>query len=176
MELSSREVWALIHGIGLGAIYLLAFTAGWTWLRSYRSDLMTVEGIDVRYRRMVPRVWLLTIVCWLTCFTGMFIVYPWYRAVPPEGANLELFPQAFLQQDADTAAWHSFGMEWKEHVAWLSPILATCVAAVATMYGPALAKNSLLRRSLMLFHLLAFLAATVAGLFGALITKAAGVR
>jgi len=176
MDLTSREFWGLVHGIGLGSVYLLAFSAGWTWLRSYRADLVTPTGVEVRHRRMVPRVWLLAVICWLTCLTGMFVVYPWYRAVPPEGADLHLYPQAFLKQRPGTAGWHSFGMEWKEHVAWLSAILSTAVAAVATRYGPALAGNVTLRRSLMLFHLLAFLAAGVAGLFGALITKAAGVR
>jgi hypothetical protein len=70
-------------------------------------------------------------------------------------------------------------MKWKEHAAWLPAILSTAVAAVATRCGPALAGNATLRRSLMplmLFHLLAFLAAGVAGLFGALITKATGVQ
>ena len=176
MHLTDREIWALIHGIGLGAVYLLAFAGGWTWLRSYAPELATAKGLEVRHARMVPRVWLLAAVCWLTCLTGLFVVYPWYRSIPPVGANLQAYPQASLARSPETAGWHTFGMEWKEHVAWLAPILSTMVAAVATMYGPGLARNHQLRRALMLFHVLAFVAAAVAGLFGALITKAAGVR
>ena len=29
MELTSREFWALIHGIVLGGAFLVAFTGGW---------------------------------------------------------------------------------------------------------------------------------------------------
>lgn len=29
MELTSREVWTLIHGMGLGALFLLAFAGDW---------------------------------------------------------------------------------------------------------------------------------------------------
>jgi len=42
--------------------------------------------------------------------------------------------------------WHTFGMEWKQHVAWLAPMLATLVAYVALRYGPALAYEEHLYR------------------------------
>ena len=108
--------------------------------------------------------------------TGTYIVYPWYRAKPPEGADLTLYPRSFLKANPNLALWHSFGMEWKEHVAWFSPILATVVAFIVWRYGEALAENDRLRRMITTLFVLAFLTAGVAGLLGALITKVAPVR
>jgi hypothetical protein len=51
--------------------------------------------------------------------TGTRVVYPWYRDPAPDS------PRSVLLADEATVDWHEFGMEWKEHVAWLSPILAT---------------------------------------------------
>jgi hypothetical protein len=67
---------------------------------------------------------------WVTVVTGTWIVYPWYRAKPPAEASTLAYPQADLQGDSALLAWHDFGMEWKEHVAWLAPFLATAVAFV----------------------------------------------
>jgi uncharacterized BrkB/YihY/UPF0761 family membrane protein len=67
-------------------------------------------------------------------------------------------------------------MEWKEHIAWLSPILATVVAFIVIYYGASLAQNNRLRRIAMTAFIVAFALAGIAGLFGALITKAAPVH
>jgi hypothetical protein len=64
-------------------------------------------------------------------------------------------------------------MEWKEHVAFLAPIAATVVAFAVSYYGPTLAKKIGERRAVMIFFIVSFAAAAAAGLFGALITKAA---
>ncbi len=74
------------------------------------------------------------------------------------------------------AEWHNFGMEWKEHVAWFAPILATVVAFVVLRYGKRLADYPFLRKTLIVTFVLAFGAAAVAGLMGALITKAAPIH
>jgi hypothetical protein len=41
------------------------------------------------------------------------------------------------EPDPSTADWHTFGMEWKEHVAWIAPILATVAAGLVVYYGAA---------------------------------------
>jgi hypothetical protein len=66
-------------------------------------------------------------------------------------------------------------MEWKEHVAWLAPILMTAVAYLVTEYGPELAERPELRRAVTAAFILAFFAAGVAGLFGAFINKVAPI-
>jgi hypothetical protein len=66
-------------------------------------------------------------------------------------------------------------MEWKEHIAWLSPILATAVAFIVVYYGVNLIRHDRVRKTAMVLLVLAFAFAAVAGLFGALITKSAPV-
>ncbi|MEJ2548628.1 MAG: hypothetical protein P8125_12595 [Gemmatimonadota bacterium] len=124
---------------------------------------------------MKPVIWILAIACWLTVISGTFITYPWYRAIPPDGADLVYFPQALLASSAGSAGWHSFGMEWKEHIAWLSPFILTAVAYIATLYGEAIARSAYLRKALMVLLTLAFVSVGVSALLGALITKKAPI-
>ncbi|MBI3733837.1 MAG: hypothetical protein HY259_10345, partial [Chloroflexi bacterium] len=99
-----------------------------------------------------------------------------YRAKPPTGATgaaLLDFPRYYLLANPKLAEWHNFGMEWKEHVAWFAPILATAVAFVVWRYRDQLTNNPKIRWALMVLFAVAFGVAGVAGLFGAFITKAA---
>ena len=177
MELSNRETWAALHGIILGGVFLLAFAGGFAGLWSLRPEWVTVNGLQERMTRLRLGVSTMAIVAWLTVITGTWIVYPWYRAKPPEGTeDLTGFPRSLLLSDPDTAQWHSFGMEWKEHVAWISPILATAVAFIVLYYGKQLIVDKRLRYTSMALFTLAFSAAAVAALFGALITKSAPIQ
>jgi hypothetical protein len=176
MEFSNRELWTLIHGMGFGALFLLAFGGGLAGLYSLRPELLTATGLRERMTRLVAGTWLMAIAAWGTVITGTFIVYPWYRAAAPKGADLAAFPRNFLLANPNLAEWHTFGMEWKEHVAWLAPILATVVAFVVLRYGKRLAEMPFLRKTLMVTFVLAFGAAAIAGLMGALITKAAPIH
>ena len=176
MTLTARESWAVIHGMMLGALFLLAFAGGLAELINLGSEWTTEAGIVKRVRRLIAGTWIMAIVAWLTVITGTYIVYPWYRAKPPEGADLTMFPRSFLLSKPDTAGWHNFGMEWKEHVAWFAPILATAVAYMVTRYGTKLAKDEQVRHAIIVLFTIAFLTAAVAGLFGAFINKAAPIH
>ncbi len=175
MSITYKEFWTLIHGMILGALFLLSFAGGLAGLYSLRTELVTQEGLKERLLRLKAGTWLMAVVAWLTVITGTYIVYPWYRAVPPEGADLSLYPRAFLRADPALIGWHTFAMEWKEHVAWFAPILATVVAYLIWKYGPELSKNQTLRRMIIVLFIIAFASAGIAGLFGALITKAAPI-
>jgi len=176
MQLTEREFWALMHGMVLGTIFLLAFGGGLAGLWSFRQKLLTDEGVTERAPRLIVGTTVMAVVAWLTVIVGTWIVYPWYRAVPPAGTTvLVKFPKALLIASSDTAEWHTFGMEWKEHIAFLSPILATAVAFATIYYGAQLIHRGEVRRAMLIFFTLAFAAAGIAGLFGALITKAAPV-
>jgi len=176
MTLTARESWAVIHGMMLGALFLLAFAGGLAELINLGSEWTTEAGIVKRVRRLIAGTWIMAIVAWLTVITGTYIVYPWYRAKPPEGADLTMFPRSFLLSKPDTAGWHNFGMEWKEHVAWFAPILATAVAYMVTRYGTKLAKDEQVRHAIIVLFTIAFLTAAVAGIFGAFINKAAPIH
>jgi hypothetical protein len=176
MELTNRESWALIHGMVLGALFLLAFGGGLAGLWSLREKLVTPEGLSERSPRLLIGTAVMAVVAWLAVIVGTWVVYPWYRAAPPAGTtDFSSFPRSQLLASPTTAEWHSFAMEWKEHVAWFAPFLATAVAFTVAYYGVQLARRGDIRRAAIVFFVLAFVAAGIAGLLGALITKAAPV-
>jgi hypothetical protein len=176
MEVSVREGWTVLHGMLFGAVFLLAFAGGLAGLYSLRPEWVTVEGIKERLFRMKVGLWSMALVAWATVISGTFIVYPWYRAKPPQGADLSAFPRSLLLSKPTTAEWHNFGMEWKEHVGWLAPIAATVVAFVVMYYGPQLTKKVGECRAVMIFFVIAFATAAIAGVFGAFINKVAPIR
>lgn len=167
MSLSNRETWTLIHGMVLGALFLLGFAGGLEGLYSLRPQLLSAEGVRDRSRRLQVGVVTMAVAAWATVLTGTWIVYPWYREAVPSS------PRSVLLANPNLKDWHEFGMEWKEHVAWISPILATVVAFIVVYYGTSLIRHDRVRRTALVLFVLAFGLAAVAGLFGALITKAA---
>jgi hypothetical protein len=180
MQLTDREFWTLVHGMGLGALFLLAFAGGLAGLYSLRLELLTADGISERVRRLRWGMIVMVICVWLTVIVGTYVVYPWYRATPPEtidktvqSEELTQYPRYWLLASEDTARYHEFGMEWKEHVAWISPLLATVVAFGVFKYGKDLATRPGARNMMITLFLLSFGVAGIAGLLGALITKAA---
>jgi len=175
MEITMRGLWTMLHGMGFGALYLMACSGAIVELTrpAVQSDVEQSEG-----RGRFLRNWLvaMAVLAWLTALSGTYILYPWYRAVPPAGASLTAYPQALLKSSASTAAWHAVGMEWKEHVAWLVPICITMAAAVAAKYGRGLRRTHQLRSAVLAFVLVSFCAAGVAGFFGAMLNKHAPVE
>lgn len=169
MSLASREFWTVAHGMVLGAVLLLAFAGGFAGLWSLRPGLLTPAGVAERVRRMAWGFWTVAVLAWITCITGTYIVYPWYRAPIPDS------PRSLLLADASRAAWHTFGMEWKEHAGWAVPILATAVAVIVTVYRGRLADLPEVRRFVLFLFVMTFIAATVAGLFGAFLNKIAPI-
>lgn len=183
MNLSDREFWGLIHGMGLGALYLLAFGGALAGLWSLRTKLLTPDGVTERMPRLKIGLTIMAIAAWLTVITGTWIVYPWYRAGATEVCEVEsidALPSECgakweLVADEDTAQWHEFGMEWKEHVAWIVPLFSTAAAFAVVYFGRGLLRRDDVRRNLMWFLFASFVLAAIAGLMGALITKNAPV-
>jgi hypothetical protein len=191
MEFTAREWWGVIHGMGLGALFLLAFAGGLAEFHSLKAAEITPEGIVRRMRRLRIGVVGMAVAAWGTVFTGTWIVYPWYREglsasgadefagcagahVPTETCS----PRDFLLSgvSGDTEQWHKFAFEWKEHVAWISPILATVVAFTVVYYGTNLIRHERVRRTAITLFVLAFLFAAIAGAIGAFVTKVAPIK
>lgn len=162
MWISDRQFWLLVH-LGLGALYLHGFGTGLVGLAhdGRRSRMASVGAV------------LLAVAALASVITGTWIVYPWYRAAAPAGADLALYPRNWLLGTAGLSQWHTFGMEWKEHVAWLSPIFATAVAAIVLQYRDRLHVLRETHAVLRLFLVLAFFTGVVAGLLGAALNKVA---
>jgi hypothetical protein len=169
MDLSTREFWALIHGLILGGGFLLAFAGGLAGLYSLKPELVTEVGIRERTRRLVAGTTAMATIAWVTVITGTWIVYPWYREESPTAAK------SVLLASPDTSNWHEFGMEWKEHIAWMAPMLATAAAFIVFYYRADLIRNQTARKVAMGLLVAAFAVAAITGILGALITKNASV-
>lgn len=177
MEISWRDLLTVMHGMGFGALFMLAFSGAIGEL--YGAWSATPQAaLDPRGQTML-RVYLVGMVAlaWLTVFSGAYIVYPWYRAVPPAGTvDFTAFPRSLLLSSPHTSGWHDVGMEWKEHIAWIAPIAMTMIAYVYWRYGRGVNKHHAMRVAVLGFTAAAFIATGVAGAFGAFLNKYAPVR
>lgn len=177
MEITTRALWSLIHGMGFGGLYLLACSGAIfeLWRRYAPGGPAQPSLSDVRFFRMYLVA--MAVLGWLAVLTGAYVVYPWYRAIPPAGiANLAGYPQRLLMSAPATIGWHSLGMEWKEHVAWLAPIAITMAAAVFIRYGRAIRNHPPLRNAVLCFVAVSLVAAGIACFFGAEIDDHAPVN
>jgi hypothetical protein len=163
--LNGRQLWLLIH-IGLGSAFLHGFVVGGRYLA------------DVRARPEVARAGkralaTMAAAAWLTVLTGTWAVYSWYRAKPVSAGSTLSYPQQWLMSHGRLGFWHDFGMEWKEHVGWFAPILATTVAVLVIRHQDVLRRDWRPRRLVSALFSLAVAAALVAALLGAVINKVA---
>jgi hypothetical protein len=177
MEITTHDLMTVLHGMGFGALFMLAFSGA--MVEIYRisapgtAPVMSTRGQTVLAFYLAAMV----ILAWLTVFSGAYVIYPWYRAVPPEGlTELADYPRRLLLSSGKTSEWHNIGMEWKEHVAWLAPIAMTMVAYVTMKYGRAIIHHRNMRMSVLTFALAAFVATGIAGAFGAFLNKYAPIR
>jgi len=168
--LTSKELFLLLH-LGLGIAFIHGFAGGIATL----VDRTTSRLAETRRKAQVraASTLLMAGALWGSVISGTWRVYPGYRAEPPEGASTLAYPKAELMAGGDLAFWHHFGMEWKEHVAWLTPFLATAVAFVAIRYGRRVMRDAPIRSSLIRLFTVAALASVVAAGLGAAINKVA---
>lgn len=176
MQISLRALITLIHGMLFGAFFLLA-AYGMVMELCWSNGADSWAVMPARVARL-RRYYLMGVVAvgWAAVLTGAYIIYPWYRAVPPPGlAGLSLYPRYLLKSNPGTAGWHDLGMEWKEHIAWIAPIAMSMVAHVLNQYQRSWREHPQVRTGVLVFALAAFGAAGVAGFFGAMLNKYAPV-
>ena len=176
MEITTRSLWTLVHGMGFGALYLLAGSGAIAllYLRSSADEPASASPKGDRYLGIYLTA--MAALAWLTVLSGTYIIYQWYRATAPTGtANLTSYPRALLLSHPATKQWHLIGMEWKEHVAWLVPIAITMAAFIAIKYARDLKNHPQLRNALYGFVITSLFAAGIAGFFGAMLDKNAPV-
>lgn len=177
MDTTTRALWTLIHGMGFGGLYLLACSGAIVeiWRRYSPEGQAAILAKDEKFLRIY--LGLMTVLAWAAVLTGAYIIYPWYRAVPPLGTvDLGGYPQRLLMSSPSTIAWHSIGMEWKEYVAWVAPISITMATAVFAKYGGRIRNYPQLRNTVLCFVVVSLLAAGIAGFFGAEIDDRAPVK
>jgi hypothetical protein len=170
MSITYNELWTVLHGLVFGSIYLLAFAGGFEAFWGIgKGEILTDSGMSRRLKRLNWGTIGMAVISWITVISGTYIVYPWYRAKVPTS------PRSLLLANPEKAEWHNFAMEWKEHIAWFVPILATVVAVLVVLYGKDFVKRNDLRKVAFAIFIIAFMCAAIAGLWGAFINKAAPV-
>jgi hypothetical protein len=159
--------------------FLLHLLLGVAMVHGFLSGLATllrpVPGGRRRTIRTASMV-ALAIASWAAAITGTWLVYPGYRAEPSDPANPTAMidhPKFALLADADTAVWHDFGMEWKEHIGWLVPVLVTAVVYLAVRHGDLLARDRTLRRLAAGLFVVSIVGTVVAAGLGAAINAVA---
>lgn len=177
MEISYRDMITVVHGMVFGTMFMLAFSGAVSVI--YTTAVAGPDWPRSKWHDRMFRFYLIAMaaLAWATTLSGAYVIYPWYRAMPPAGAtDLSGFPRALLLASPHTSGWHTLGMEWKEHIAWFTPMAMTVVAYVFIKYGPQLALHRHLRSAVLGFTAVAFFATAVSGLFGAFLNKYAPVR
>ena len=179
MELTHRELVTALHGMLFGGFFLM--TLGGAFILLLQLSDSGQCSIQTASPQPAPRwqsIYLIAMATlgWAAVFTGTYIIYPWYRAIAPAGADLALYPKFLLTAHPNTAGWHNLGMEWKEHVAWIAPMSATMVAWVMIKHRAAWNASCQIRNAVLGFAAAAFLAAAIAGGWGAMINKKAPLQ
>jgi hypothetical protein len=170
LDLTNREIWALVHGMVIGGPFLLGLSATLAVLVGLRGDQLTVDGVARRVTQLRLGAVVLALSAWTIVAIGTWVLLPWYAEDTPDS------PRSVLLSDPSTRQWHEFADVWKTHVAVLAPIFATAGAAVVLQYGRTLARDRALRNVALSLFLGAFAIASLAALIGSLVTRAAPLR
>ena len=174
---SSRSIWTMIHGVILGGGALVGLSAA-------LFSLVAMGGADAPSAATKQQArylgWLtvaISVLLWLTVLVGTYVDFPPYRATPLAGlTNLGQYPEALLKSNPGTKWLHSFAMEIKEHVPWISAMLATAVAFVSVRSQPRLRTDAALRRTTIILVAICFVLVAIVSLLGMLINKVAPLQ
>ena len=163
--LTTRQLFFLIHST-LGILIVHAFGGG-------LGTLLTSGDSRMKDRIRKLSTAGLAIVAWLASAVGTWFGYAGYRAKVPPGGDIAMYPREYLLNSPQLAFWETFAMEWKVHIGWTTPFLATAVAFTALRYRRRLVADRLVRKVMTIMLLLAFAGALVAAGLGAVINVTA---
>ena|GEM_PF-969410 len=163
--LTTRQLFFLTHS-ALGIIIVHAFGGG-------LGTLLTSGDSRVKDRIRKWSTAAMAVVAWLASAVGTWFGYAGYRAKVPPGGDIAMYPREYLLHSPQLAFWETFAMEWKVHIGWTTPFLATAVAFTALRYRRRLVADRLVRKVMTIMLLLAFAGALVAAGLGAVINTTA---
>jgi len=163
--LTTRQLFFMVHS-ALGIAMVHAFGGGIGTL-IIGGDSPTKD----RIRKLSTAA--LALVAWLASVVGTWGGYAGYRAKVPPGGDIAMYPREYLMHSPGLAFWETFAMEWKVHVGWTTPFLATAVAFVALRYRRRLVADPLVRKVMTMLLLIAFAGALVAAVMGAMVNVTA---
>lgn len=163
----------MVHGLAFAGGAIVALILSLYVLRAAAAP----PGAAVRdneARHLARLTTAAAVLLWLTVIGGTYLVFPLYRAAPPEGATaLADYPRAFLMADEGTRWLHAFGMEVKEHMPWIAAMLATAAAFVASRYRRTLLADRTLRGMVTSLLMTSLALVAFAGLLGVFVNKVA---
>ena len=88
MEMTTRGLWTMVHGMGFGALYLLAcsFAIVELYLRYKPDSLQPISDEDERFLGR----WLvvMAVVAWITVLTGAYVIYPVVSRCAADGCDI----------------------------------------------------------------------------------------
>jgi hypothetical protein len=163
--LTTRQLFFMTHS-ALGIVIVHAFGGG-------IGTLVTGGDSPMKDRIRKLSTAALAIVAWLASIIGTWGGYAGYRAKLPPGGNIAMYPREYLLNSQGLAFWETFAMEWKVHVGWTTPFLATAVAFVAVRYRHRLVADPLVRKVMTNLLVIAFAGALVAAVMGAMVNVTA---
>jgi hypothetical protein len=163
--LTTRQLFFMVHS-GLGIAMVHAFGGG-------IGTLITGGDSPMKDRIRKLSTAALALVAWLASVVGTWGGYAGYRAKMPPGGDIAMYPREYLMNSPGLAFWETFAMEWKVHVGWTTPFLATAVAFVALRYRRRLVADPLVRKVMTMMLLIAFAGALVAAVMGAMVNVTA---
>lgn len=175
---SDLSIWTMVHGMVLGGGAMAALFGALLLVYVGATDWVGQGGESAR---LSPLVGVFSVasagLLWITVLVGTYVVFPPYRAAPPEGAtDLSPYPRSMVLADPNTAWLHSFGMEIKEHLPWIAVMLATAVAFVVIRFGDHLTRDVSVRRTVMGWLAMALALVSAAALLGVFVNKVAPVQ
>ena len=163
--LTTRQLFFLTHST-LGIIIVHAFGGG-------LGTLLTSGDSRMKDRIRKWSTAAMAVVAWLASAVGTWFGYAGYRAKVPPGGDITMYPREYLLNSPQLAFWENFAMEWKVHIGWTTPFLATAVAFTALRYRRRLVADRLVRKVMTIMLLLAFAGALVAAGLGAVVNVTA---
>jgi hypothetical protein len=172
---SDRSLPTMVHGIVFGGGSLLTLAAALFFIWSTRERAAAGAVTPGEARAFAHLNTLNAVLIWVAVVAGTYLVFPLYRAPPPEGVtDLSLYPRALIHANPGTVWLHSFGMEIKEHVPWMAAMLATAVAFVSRSRGSL--NDPAIRRTSAILLTVCFGAVAAAALLGVFANKVAPVQ
>jgi hypothetical protein len=160
---SDRSLLTMLHGVVLGGAVMLVLPAA-MYAASSLGAASQAPSDAGRHARLLARLSAIAAVCiWLSVLVGTYLIFPAYRVVPPDGADLSQYPKSLLQSVPDTVWLHGFAMEVKEHMPWIAAMIMTAVAFIARQFPMQLTQDAQVRRAVIglmavVFGLVGFIA------------------
>jgi hypothetical protein len=171
---SYDSILTMLHGLVSGGGGLLTLFAALFALWTMRTDGAGDHVVVRSSRNLKWLIVLSAILLWGAVLGGTYLVFPPYRATPPEGlTDLTAYPRSLLQSDPETAWLHSFAMEIKEHVPWIAAMLATGVAFVGVRYKSLLLSDRSINRMATIAVTICLVLVACAAVLGVFVNKVA---